>query len=106
VITVFAHNRVNDHTVTDKAFGDDARWKRCGLCALFFATTAGALLSLGYKHEVLGGFDVQLFAGLVANQLLILSPLGTDALSGVQAIIFSTRGKWAGNSCRPGCLAG
>ena len=26
--------------------------------------------------------------------------------SGVQGIIFSTRGKCGGNACRPGCLAG
>ena len=58
VITVFAHNRVNNHPVTDKAFRNDARRKRRGLYALFFTTAAGALLSLGYKHEVFGRFDV------------------------------------------------
>ena len=63
-----------------RLFGDDARRKRRGFNALFFATTAGALLSLGYKHEVFGRFDVQLLAGLVANQILVLSALGAAAL--------------------------
>jgi len=80
VITVFVHDRVDDEPVADQAFWDDARRKRCGFNTLFFATTAGALLSLGYKHEVLGRFEVQLLAGLVANQLLVLSALGADAL--------------------------
>jgi len=57
MITVFAHNRVNDHPVTDKAFGNDAGRKCRGLHAQFFAMTAGALLSLGDKDEVSGRFD-------------------------------------------------
>ena len=66
--------------IADQAFGDDAGRKRRGFNTLFFATTAGALLPLGHQHEVFGRFDVQLLAGLVANQLLVLSTLGADAL--------------------------
>jgi len=80
LITVFVHDRVDDEPVTDQAFGDDARRNHCGFNTLFFATTAGAPLSLGHQHEVFGRFDVQLLAGLVANQILVFSALGADAL--------------------------
>jgi len=58
VITVFVDDRVNDESVADQAFRDYTGRKRCGFNALFFAATAGALLSLGHQHEVFSRFDV------------------------------------------------
>ena len=80
VNAVFVDDRVDDHPVTSHAFGDNAGRGWRSLCPQFFATTAGPLLPLGHQHEVFGRFDIQLLAALIANEFLLFSALGTDAL--------------------------
>ena len=80
VIAVFVDDRVDHYPIAGQTFLDNPWGQRRALDPQFFATTAGALFPLGHQNEVFCRFDIQLLAGLIANEFLLFSALGTDGL--------------------------
>src|ERR1700722_588865 len=101
---VLVDDRINHHSVTSKAFLDDAILERCATDPAFFASLAGSFFALGHLHEVFGRFDIEYFTGFVTDDLSLLTADPETHCSGVHGMICSTRSRCAGNSCRPGCL--
>jgi hypothetical protein len=67
MVAVLRHHRVDHHPVARQSLFDDPGRRRGRRHAAFPAALADALFALGHHHEVFGGLDVQLLAGLVAD---------------------------------------
>jgi hypothetical protein len=104
VIGIFADHRIDNDPITGQGFLNDPNRRRRALNALFFTVFAGTLFALSHHHEVFGRFHIELLALLVTDHTVSLPQLPHTHCSGVQAMIFSMRGKCAGNSSRPGCF--
>ncbi len=90
------HHRIDHHPVADQTSFDDPRRNRGRRYAAFFAAPTGALFTLGRHHEVLGRLDIQLFADIVADDILGLSAGWAGALfrsSGNHALHARQRGR-------------
>jgi hypothetical protein len=52
VVGIFADHRINDDSITGQTFLNDPSRRRRALNALFFASFAGTLFTLGHHYEI------------------------------------------------------
>src|SRR5258708_2385978 len=82
VISVFAHDGVDDDLIGNKTLVDDSYRQRSGLHALFFTLLllASPLLALGHFHVILGRLHLENFALFVADHHGLFSAVAAHAL--------------------------
>jgi hypothetical protein len=82
VIAIFAHHRIDDHSITGETLLNNPSRRYRARHTLFFTPFARALFALDDPHKVPGRFDIQLFALLVADDNLLPSAATANKVCG------------------------
>src|SRR3984957_15876900 len=79
-LAVLPDHQIDDHLLREQRFGNDALRHSGGLHTLLFATSAGSLLTLEDRHEVLHWTHIQHFGLFVTDHSRLFAALTASAL--------------------------